>query len=553
MVHDAHYTFTTAEQCLTTLTIDDEDGDKDYTRIVDVSPHCRIVDLPANRTFHAFRFLVEYLGNDQIRSSDSCVIRLVVGDTHNAESTEATITYNITNALLPASSIHFVEQGRSSPVAVRMQYRGEMIDDDAVRLELLSVPLHGVVNCTSGVDGERVACDVDGKRVAYGMYGERVACGVSGNNAVRNNTNATSTATTGINPMNHTNTILYTSHPLYFSEPSTDINGNDLGMENETLLLSCVHRSLRSPPFTITLIIRHRNTAPTFPSLLSFINRLSAPHSVWFTPFETTALHDILINDTDRDTQLARLRLQTSTSFINVNTSQSDPHNPVRWVGGNVGQGMDDTLIELEGSLSAFAAIVNNVTFRGIYRMNDTLVVTLVDGPYNVSAMITLAYLPRETTATTPRFWILVVLIAVLLVIWLCSLCLRVCSLCRCRREKTIPVVMKPSVSPPVHANHDVRRNPVHSSHEVKPIPEKTDSILQPPKKTPPPLPLSLPPAISSTDNTKQKPKKRPPPLPTTEPPCSSHHPGRQAETVGQTPDNVEVISRRTVKPPSHE
>ena len=514
VVHDAHYAFTTTEQFLTTLRIDDEDGDKEYTRIIDVSSYCRVVDLPANKTFYAFHFRVEYLGGTQVQSSDSCAIHLVVGDTHGAESSEAVITYNITNALLPVSPFLIVEQGLPSPVEVSMQHGGDLVNDQFVRLEVLSVPLHGVVNVTGDIVNDMV------------------------NKTMNNQT---------------TPLILYTSQPLYFSDPSTDINGNDLGMENDTLLLSCIHRSLRSPPFTITLIIRHRNTAPTSLSFLSLIRRLHVPDTMWFTPFETTPLSNILINDTDRDTQLARLRLQTSTSYINVNASQSDPLNPVRWIGGNVGQGMDDTLVELEGSLSAFAAIVNKVTFRGIYRMNDTLAVTLVDGPFNVSKMITLAYLPRETTATTPRFWILVILIGVLLVIWLCSLCLRVCSLCRCRREKTIPVGMQPSVSPPIQASHEMKRNSVHSNREVKRTPEQTtDSLPQLPKKTPPPLPPSLPPAIPKLDDTKPKPKKHPPPLPTTQPPCPSHHIARQMETVGRSPDDVEVISRRTVKPPSH-
>ena len=524
VVHNAHHAFTTAEQYLTTLRIDDEDGDKDYTRIIDVSSHCRVVDLPANNTIHAFGFRVEYLGGSREQSSDSCTIRLVVGDTHGAESREAVITYNITNALLPASSFVFVEQGIPSPVDVQMQYRGSWIEKDSVRLEVLSVPFHGIV---SGVVSSTVNGTVNDTAIAKsdGMHAL----------AITSNT---------------TTPILYTSQPLYFSDPSTDINGNDLGMENDTLLLACIHRSLRSPPFPITLIIRHRNSAPTSPFFLSLSNRLYAPNTVWFTPFETTALTNILINDTDRDTQLARLRLQTSTSYINVNASQSDPHNPVRWVGGNVGQGMDDTLVELEGSISAFAAIVNKVTFRGIYRMNDTLVVTLIDGPFNVSAAITLAYLPRETTATTPRFWILVILIAALLVIWLFSLCIRACSLCRCRREKTIPVGMRPSISPPVRVNQNVKQNAVHSIHEMKQIPEQRES--HPPKKTPPPLPLSLPPAISKTDDTIRSPKKRPPPLPTTEPPCSSQYTAHRSEMVGRTPDDVEVISRRTVKPPSH-
>ena len=210
----------------------------------------------------------------------------------------------------------------------------------------------------------------------------------------------------------------------------------------------------------------------------------------------------------------------------------------MRWIKGNYGEDMDDTMTELEGSLSALHAILQNITFRGIYKLNDTLVVTITDGDFIVQRRVLLEYIAEQEPIVTSRFWIIMSVIVVLIVLWVASILFRLCSFCCCcSRKKELPLQkskelemttlpkietspktsednVKPSQSivegypsdPSTLAKKSIRPSMEQSfTHPVvtapatiaKKIPPLVPTI--PPartKKTPPPLPSSLPPEL---------------------------------------------------------
>ena len=265
---------------------------------------------------------------------------------------------------------------------------------------------------------------------------------------------------------------------------------------------------------------------------------METPSSIPFKLYQPTLFTDFSIIDYDRDTQLGILRLETVTSYFFVNTSLSNPNNPVRWIKGNYGEDMDDTMTELEGSLSALHAILQNITFRGIYKLNDTLVVTITDGDFIVQRRVLLEYIAEQEPIVTSRFWIIMSVIVVLIVLWVASILFRLCSFCCCcSRKKELPLQkskelemttlpkietspktsednVKPSQSivegypsdPSTLAKKSIRPSMEQSfTHPVvtapatiaKKIPPVVPTI--PPartKKTPPPLPSSLPPEL---------------------------------------------------------
>ena len=195
----------------------------------------------------------------------------------------------------------------------------------------------------------------------------------------------------------------------------------------------------------------------------------------------------------------------------------------MHWIKGNYGEDMDDTMTELEGSLSALHAILQNITFRGIYKLNDTLVITLTDGEFVVQNRILLEYIAEQEPTVTSRFWIIIGVIVVIIVLWLVTTLLRVCSVCCCcSKKKRLPIqktkemeiakVPKINKKPKEVSKSDVThlqskastmKELADSSTSVKKStrPQREQSSIPPlpttppvrTKRTTPPLPKSLP------------------------------------------------------------
>lgn len=207
IVHDGTYSFSTDSTHHTILTIDDEDGDKAYTRIISISPRCSIDGLPSTGILQSFNYIILYIGDNTLdQLHDQCIVRLVVGDTHNLESEEATITYSITNTLIPFSTILYANEATESVLEVTMQGTNGSILIEDVSFELVENPVHGVINSTYPFS--------------------------------------------------------FISDLYYFSYPETDINGNNLNMSNDSLQLYAIHKGIRSSVFTFTIVILHVNTKP---------------------------------------------------------------------------------------------------------------------------------------------------------------------------------------------------------------------------------------------------------------------------------------------------
>ena len=83
------------------------------------------------------------------------------------------------------------------------------------------------------------------------------------------------------------------------------------------------------------------------------ISRLSLPSSVSFQVYDPVYFHDIFILDMDNDTQLCSLKITTNTGFFVFNTTTNNPENSLEWKDGNYGEGMDDNLVIVQGSISA--------------------------------------------------------------------------------------------------------------------------------------------------------------------------------------------------------
>ena len=279
---------------------------------------------------------------------------------------------------------------------------------------------------------------------------------------------------------------------------------------------------------------------------------MQAPSSIPFKLYQPTLFTDISIIDYDHDTQLGILRLETVTSYFFVNTSLSDPSNPVRWIKGNYGEDMDDTMTELEGSLSALHAILQNITFRGIYKFNDTLVVTITDGDFVVQRRVLLEYVAEQEPIVTSRFWIIMGVVVVIIVIWVASILFRLCSFCCCcccSKKKQLPLqkskelemttIPKIDVSPKSSeskvrpSESIVEGHPLDSSTLAKKSirPSMEQSFTHPVPRVPPTITKKTSPSVLTIPPARTK--KTPPPLPNSLPP------------------ELPPISRNTVRPSS--
>lgn len=275
-------------------------------------------------------------------------------------------------------------------------------------------------------------------------------------------------------------------------------------------------------------------------------NRLSGPNSLPFHVYDYTPI-PLLLEDDDLNTQTATLSISTIAGFFSITLS---PRNrSLVWLDGNYGEGIDDNKLVARGSLRAINESLQTLRYRAVYRLNDTMVVKVVGDEWVAEWRVELEYKREEESVVSRRFWWVVLGVGGVVVLCCVILCCRVC--CCCGRARVVEpkkeiemVVVNRSHSQQVEKQSQVQQDERKQSQlEQDTTPKrKTPPPLQPssiPKeKKPPPLPPS---AIPGS-------RKQPPPVPKSIPPS------RRADGISAritTPDNVEPITRASVKPPT--
>ena len=212
----------------------------------------------------------------------------------------------------------------------------------------------------------------------------------------------------------------------------------------------------------------------------------------------------ISVFDDDFNTAVCTLTITTTTGF----SIALAPHNHtlpgLEWLEGNYGEGMEDNKLVARGSLRAINDSLQTLAYRAVYRLNDTLVVRVVDGEFEAETRVAMVYTMEEKKSVS---WPLVVGVVVLVVVLVRLLC---CCCCSC------------------HKKRELVKKEVEKKKEVEMVERRT---------VPPPLPAAL--------TTK---KKTPPPLPSSLPPKNET---RQTHSAVATPENVEPHSKASVRPPT--
>ena len=263
---------------------------------------------------------------------------------------------------------------------------------------------------------------------------------------------------------------------------------------------------------------------------LSIIHSLVTPSEIPFKALERTTIPNITLIDVDHDTQLCTLRIETVTTLLLVHTTN---HSSIRWITGSHGEGMENTMVEVEGTITGLNEVLQSMSFRALYQMNDSMVLSVRDGVHFLRSTILLVYMKEEHSTINDRFWVFVLLACTLLMIWCLSIVHGLCKLCckshhqhaiprnHQRKEKegielmyisTVndkvnqPSITTTSISPTslsiakqnnvneIH-HHPTRSTSTHHK-SVSPIKITDYQVCSPPKRIPPPLPHHPPPEL---------------------------------------------------------
>ena len=219
----------------------------------------------------------------------------------------------------------------------------------------------------------------------------------------------------------------------------------------------------------------------------------------------------ISVFDDDLNTAVCTLTITTTTGFFSIALApHNHTHSGLEWLEGNYGEGMEDNKLVARGSLRAINDSLQTLAYRAVYRLNDTLVVRVVDGEFVAETRVAMMYTMEEKKSVS---WPLVVVVVVIVVVLVRLLC---CCCCSCHKKREL----------------------VKKEAETKKEVEKKKEVEMVERRTvPPPLPAAL--------TTK---KKTPPPLPSSLPPKNET---RQAHSAVATPENVEPHSKASVRPPT--
>ena len=198
IVHDRNYTLSTSEVKTVAIDVVDYDGDKNYTRFVQISPNCRVLTPMENGVLFGFAFAIEYeMSSVEGAEEDVCTVELVVGDSHGGESSPATLRFHVTNLLSLNRTVFEVREGVSSLLDLEF--------DEEVVVELTRFPTHGEL---------------------------------WGNSTL----------------------LTYVAEPLYFTSPKIDADGDPIGHEDEGFACRVIHKGLASPSLEAVLVIQNVNS-----------------------------------------------------------------------------------------------------------------------------------------------------------------------------------------------------------------------------------------------------------------------------------------------------
>ena len=265
--------------------------------------------------------------------------------------------------------------------------------------------------------------------------------------------------------------LQYCSHEFYFSSPSQTIYGKNIGNPMDSIEYVIVHKGIASPSFTLHIDIVHNNTIPI----------LTLPSELHFKVYDSIPIQNITLIDYDNDTQLCELKISTVSGLFYINSTTNDPTNPLKWVSGNYGEGRDNSKVTVEGSLSAISFALRSLSYKAMYRLNDTLQLQLTDGAFVVTCVVKLIYVAEPTTVITPKFTIIVALVVGVMVLWALSLCCKICP-----HKKKLPVTSKESNQEEEEEECEKKRENEKEQEQKRRQNKK--------KKTPPPPPSTLPP-----------------------------------------------------------
>lgn len=190
-------------------------------------------------------------------------------------------------------------------------------------------------------------------------------------------------------------------------------------------------------------------------------------------------------------------------------------------------------MIEVEGTMTGLNEVLQSLSFRALYQMNDSILLSVKDGEHFLRSTILLVYMKEEHSAVNERFWVFVFLACTLLMIWCLSIVHGLCKLC-CKshhqraipknhqreEEKGIelrsistvntqtnqPSITTTSLSPPPlsiaeqNTVNEMNDHPTRSTltyyDSVSPIKLNDCQACGPKRRTPPPLPHHPPPEI---------------------------------------------------------
>ena len=141
IVADHNYTLSTTEIKHVVIDVVDHDGDKNYTRFVQISPNCRLLTPLHNDLLYDFAFDMEYVGGAG-GSEDDCAIEYLVGDSHGGKSAPANLRFHVTNTLSIQQTTFEVEEGMTSEIDLRL---------DDVFVDLVTLPSHGLLSGNSSL------------------------------------------------------------------------------------------------------------------------------------------------------------------------------------------------------------------------------------------------------------------------------------------------------------------------------------------------------------------------------------------------------------------
>ena len=399
ITYNRSFNITTDSALHIDIEVTDVDGDVSYTHFISISLACVILSLPETSTLYQTEFDIAFVGD--LTHSNQCIVQFIVGDSNGLESNLTTYTFLAVNLLQPAMTLLRVNQSEPTNAILSFLLSNHTVVTTDYSIVIVTEPRYGRYSLSNSV-------------------------------------------------------LHYQSDEFYFSNPSVDINGHSLKLENDSMEYIVYHKSVPSIRYQLQIEILHVNTPPL----------LITPSSFYFYVYESVPIVNLTVIDRDRDTQLCELEITATSGFFNLNLTTDDPSNSLNWIDGNYGEGRDDNKLVAQGSLSAVHYSLQSLIYKAIYRLNDTLVIQITDGNYIVKQEILMIYVREQTTVITPKFTIIVCIVIGVMILWLLTLCYKMC----CHR-KTIPI-----------QKEEVSRKP------------------QQEKKKAPPPPTSLPPSLHKKD-----------------------------------------------------